>query len=402
MSRAAILVAGALIAAPALAEGLDATMGRARFERAWTPAPASTRASDGLGPHFDARACAACHPGLDRPVVVGLAAPAAGMAARLSDAQGRPDPVYGRQLQTQAATGLSPEAKLRLRAERRPGDPGPRWRVEARGLRHGALAKGVILSARLAPPLFGLAGLEAPPDAALHALAAAQAAAPGPVKGRVSLVDDGSGAQRAGRFGFKAQDPDLIARIAGAFHADMGMSSALRPMHGGDCTTHQRDCRAAPHGAPDRVGPHEIDASTLGQIAAFLRDRPAPAPPSPPSREGAAIFARIGCAQCHVEAPGAAFGEAAKLWSDLLLHDLGPRLAGATEGAARPQDWRTAPLIGLGAGMAKGRRLLHDGRARTLGEAIGWHDGEARPARLAHDALTAADRTALAAFLSGL
>ncbi|MBV9079137.1 MAG: thiol oxidoreductase, partial [Methylobacteriaceae bacterium] len=112
--RAIALAAAALaagLAAAAHAAELDVAIGRSLFRRAWLPAPASTIA--GLGPLFNARACVACHQGLDRPVVEvgpgGLVATDA-LVLRLSDEAGRPDPVYGRQIQTSATAGVAPEA----------------------------------------------------------------------------------------------------------------------------------------------------------------------------------------------------------------------------------------------------------------------------------------------------
>jgi len=101
-----------------------------------------------------------------------------------------------------------------------------------------------------------------------------------------------------------------------------------------------------------------------------------------------------------------------------LLHDMGPGLADTlTEGQAGPGMWRTPPLWGLGSlkyvqsrktGALEGTadpdnvRYLHDGRARTLLEAIAWHDGEAAHSRAAFEALAAADRAAVVAFLDSL
>jgi len=74
------------------------------------------------------------------------------------------------------------------------------------------------------------------------------------------------------------------------------------------------------------------------------------------------------------------------------------------DGDAAPQEWRTAPLWGLGksAGVAGGGSYLHDGRARTIDEAIRWHGGEAEDARAAYDELSGEDREALLEFLRSL
>ena len=100
------LAAVLLAAVPALAgeRGLDAVLGRALFDRAWVPAPASTRSADGLGPLFNARSCSACHglrglsPASTNPFALTL---------RLGG-----DPLYGEQIQTFAAPGLGAEGRV--------------------------------------------------------------------------------------------------------------------------------------------------------------------------------------------------------------------------------------------------------------------------------------------------
>jgi CxxC motif-containing protein (DUF1111 family) len=92
-------------------------------------------------------------------------------------------------------------------------------------------------------------------------------------------------------------------------------------------------------------------------------------------------------------------------YTDLLLHDMGEGLAdGRPEGVASGREWRTAPLwgIGLTAEVSGHTQFLHDGRARSLTEAILWHGGEAQAARDAFAALPAAERAALLAFLGSL
>ena len=92
-------------------------------------------------------------------------------------------------------------------------------------------------------------------------------------------------------------------------------------------------------------------------------------------------------------------------YTDLLLHDMGPGLASTLiEGNANPNEWRTAPLwsIGLTSGVSGGEGYLHDGRARTLDEAIRWHGGEAENAQQAYQALSQTDKDALISFLKSL
>lgn len=399
---AAVLAAG-LFSVPAAA--LDEAIGRAMFRRAWVPAPSATKSDDGLGPLFDARACVACHPAGDRPIVVldrGGVASARGLVVRLARPDGSPDPVYGRQMQHEAVTGVPVEATIAVAPDPRAVAGRRLMRPVARlaDLAYGPLAADTRTSLRLAPPLFGLATIEDVPDDAIRVLAAKQAAAGGEVRGRVSEVIDDAGTPRVGRFGFKAQQIDLGRQTAEAFSTDMGMSSPWRPAAEGDCTAAQAACLAAPQGAPDRAGPHEIDAAIVAALVSYVRTLPVPpGMASAQASQGEKVFAAVGCAACH----GGDLGGSPPLRSDLLLHDLGEGLSsGHGEGSAGAREWRTAPLAGLGHAAARRAGLLHDGRARSVEEAILWHDGEARGARDRFVALRPADRRALHAFLASL
>ncbi len=128
-----------------------------------------------------------------------------------------------------------------------------------------------------------------------------------------------------------------------------------------------------------------------------------PAPRPAEDDEGAALFRDAGCAACHVPILAGAGGRAVRAFTDLLLHDLGPGLAGGfPEGAASPGEWRTPPLWGLGASMRRGDRLLHDARAATIDEAVRWHGGEAEEARARFLALAPGQAARLLAYLEGL
>ena len=129
--------------------------------------------------------------------------------------------------------------------------------------------------------------------------------------------------------------------------------------------------------------------------------------------KGKALFNKSGCAGCHVpsfttgEAPGQPHLSNQRIWpySDFLLHDMGEGLADhRPEGLADGQQWRTAPLwgVGLTETVSGHTFFLHDGRARNVEEAILWHGGEAQRARDAYAALSADERAALVAFVNSL
>lgn len=377
---AALISAATLVCPPAQADdlgrGLNVKVGEALFERLWASSPASTTSSDGLGPLYSARSCAACHP-----------AQGLGQSPKLIARLTPPDPVYGRQIQTHAVAGLPAEAQL---------DPG--WEpheITLRGetfvlrrpqpslgaLAHGPLAATTRMGLRQAPVLHGMDALDQIPDAAIIANADPDDTDHDGIAGRASWLPDG----RLGRFGWQANEPDLRTQTASAFSTDLGLGTPEFPDPWGDCTATQTTCRTAPHG-----GIPEIGDQVMALLDEFLRAVPAPQPTAP-----SALFTQTGCAGCHLPSLGGV-----PAYTDLLLHDMGPDLADA--GGA--SQWRTAPLWGLGLTDPRPARTtyLHDGRARSVQEAILWHDGEAAHARDNFLTLSASDRAELVAFLESL
>jgi CxxC motif-containing protein (DUF1111 family) len=393
------LMATAVAASAAAAAGdLDAVLGRALFERDWIAAPASTDSADGLGPLFNARSCAGCHAG----ETLGARFTAAGdgrmagrgLVLRFGDAAGRPDPTYGHLLQNRAIDGLVAEGRLVLFA---PPSPQGRYGMTV-SLDRGALAPATRMSLRVAPPLVGRAALDRIDAAAVLALADPHDRDGDGVSGRARLLS-GSGEEALGRYGWKAGNVSLAHQIADAFAAEIGLSSALRPLPFGDCTARESDCLAAPDGASAGNGGHELPPEAIGLVAAFLRE--AEPPPRPADQAGKSLFAAFGCASCHVPTLPDGGGNPVAAYTDLLLHDLGPEL---DDGVGAPgvdsAEWRTAPLVALA--PVAGRRYLHDGRAGTLDAAIRAHAGEAEPAARAFASGSAAERRALIDFLEGL
>ncbi|WP_395664620.1 di-heme oxidoredictase family protein [Methylocella sp.] len=381
--------------------GLDLKIGAALFKRAWAPAPASTRADDGLGPLYDARSCASCHPGAGRAAArfdPDGTASGRGLVLVIARADGAPDPVYGRRLQIDAVPGLAPEGIVAVADTTLPD--GRRARApQARDLAYGPLDPQSRLSLRVAPDLRGRGALEAVSDAALLAVAAEQARAGGPVRGTARRVVLPDGRTVVGRYGWKAGEPDVAGQTAEAFSLDLGLSTRLRPEPWGDCTAREPACRAAPHGGRSPLsGGVEISDPIFSRVVAYVTSLPAP---EGPARDpaGEKIFAQTGCAQCHrPRLPGAD----AALFTDALLHDMGEGLAGAPEPGASAAQWRTAPLAGLSDALSRETGLLHDGRARTLDEAVAWHGGEGAQSAARFSALTPAQRAALSAYLSKL
>ncbi|MEW6122327.1 MAG: di-heme oxidoredictase family protein [Pseudomonadota bacterium] len=406
-ARAAIgagLAAAALIAAGSALAGLDALdvqIGRALFDRAWVVAPASTKADDGLGPLFDARSCASCHPRDGRGsirVEADGTLDGRGAVLALGRPDGAGDPVYGRRLQIDAVQGLTPEGVLAV--EERALPDGRKARVAApRQLAYGPLDPSTGLSLRAAPDLRGRGLLEQVPEAAVAAIAAVQ---PEAVRGRLRHVTLPDGTRALGRYGWKNSQPSLEAQSSEAFFLDMGLSTPLHPEPWGDCTAAQQVCRAAPHGI-ESEGAVEISQVLLARVVAYVASLPVPEPEGRADRKGERLFAVAGCAQCHQPALPTNAGGSARLFTDLLLHDLGPGLADTlSEPGVAAGEWRTAPLAGISDALRRKTGLLHDGRAASVPEALAWHGGQADAARRAFLALNPAERAALVAYVSNL
>jgi CxxC motif-containing protein (DUF1111 family) len=406
--------------------------GRRLFRKVWVAAPAPVPGADGLGPLFNARACRDCHDagGRGRLPADG---PAVGLVLRVALPGGdapetiadwiatRPHPAYGHQIQDAAAPGLRPEGRVAVTWTDLPVPLAGGEVVTLRrpvfsvsDVAYGPIGDETPLSARIAPPMFGLGLLEAIPEADILALADPMDGDGDGISGRPALVPDaGTGSATLGRFGWKAAAPTVRAQSAEAFSADMGLSSVLHPDPAGDCTAAQTACQTAPNGqTPGAESGHEVGADSLNLVTFYAANLGVPARSGATDREvqrGKALFHNAQCAACHVPAfavqpPGRA---PHLIWpyTDLLLHDMGPGLAdGLPEGRASGAEWRTPPLWGLGLTAAPGLEtgFLHDGRARTILEAILWHGGEAQAARDAVASMPPADRAALLAFLESL
>ena len=348
--------------------------GDAGFERAFAPA-------DGLGPIFNNRACASCHSG---------------------DGRGRPENIL-----TRISLGLDPALAL----------GGPQIQDRAiPGAVPETLPAGVDVSRRLPPPVFGVGLIEAIPVAAILAHADATDADGDGISGRPNLVtpapwvpasEPGGGpGLQLGRFSRKAQVSTLLQQSVEAYHQDMGITSDFLPVENpnrqsGVATT-----------AADQAPDPEVTESTVRAVVDYIRmlAPPGPGADTPARLRGREIFAGIGCATCHVPSfttgshrISALANRTVTLYSDLLLHDMGDALAdGRPDGDANGREWRTPPLWGLRVArrFLNGELfLLHDGRARSVAEAIELHGGEASAARGAFERLDAGDRADLLDFV---
>ena len=395
-------------------------VGDSFFNQNWVTAPASTDARDGLGPTHNALSCSSCHShdGRGRPPD-GPDDPERGLLLRLSipGPDGPiPDPSYGDQLQDRSILSASPEGRMAIGYEEigglyADGTPyalrKPSYAIE--DLAFGPLHPDVMISPRVAPAIIGMGLLEAIPAGTVTALADPDDADGDGISGRPNSVWDVRARSFAlGRFGWKANQPTIEQQVAGAFHGDIGITSTLFPDQ--NCPAPQTACAAAPDG-----GSPELPEARLGKVAFYSRTLAVPAMRNVDDvtvRRGAVLFVENGCALCHVpklttgpHPIGALANQTIYPYTDLLLHDMGAGLAdNRPDFEATGLEWRTPPLWGIGlVRTVSGHTMfLHDGRARSLEEAILWHGGEAAASRDGFIGLDGDDRDALITFLESL
>jgi CxxC motif-containing protein (DUF1111 family) len=421
------------------AEEQDFKLGNALFTKLWVSSPSSTQASDGLGPLFNARACQSCHvkDGRGHPPEGGR--DATSMFLRLARAPATPeersklerlevmslpDPVYGGQLQDQAVPGLSAEGRMMIRYDEQPVTLAGGETVMLRkptysvaDLAYGPLDPTTTLSPRIANPMIGLGLIEAIAEEDILALADPEDRNGDGISGKAARArDHRTGEIKLGRFGWKAQNADVRDQSSSAFAGDIGISTPDDPRHFGDCTPAQVQCLASATGVQTRLGDTEAPDPVLDLVTFYAKSL---APPARRDVEDAEVlrgkqqFYDSGCTACHTpkfvtsrKADNKA--QAFQLiwpYSDFLLHDMGEGLAdGQAVGDATGNEWRTPPLWGIGLTKTVNGHsfFLHDGRARSLTEAILWHGGEAQTARDTFIASAPQDRKALITFLESL
>ena len=344
--------------------------------------------NEGLGPIFNNVSCASCHSG------DGRGRPENGFF-RFSVGEDLVPHLGGPQLQDKAIAGAVPER----------------------------LPPGVQTSFRLPPPVFGVGLIEAIPESAVLAHADPNDADGDGISGRPNFVvpedfvpiDEiggfqtdslGEGKPTLGRFGRKAAVGSLLLQVVKAYHEDMGITNDFLPVE------NKNPLASRATEAADRVADPELPEEEVRAVLAYLRGLAPPAPGAMTARreQGEELFRSVGCASCHVpelrtgpSTIAALSNQPVRLYSDLLLHDMGPGLAdNRPDGDATGREWKTAPLWGLRImrDFLNGDAfLLHDGRARSVEEAILLHGGEAEKSRNAFAQLAADARAALLDFV---
>jgi CxxC motif-containing protein (DUF1111 family) len=338
-------------------------------------------AEEGLGPTFNGRSCAECH----NIPAVGGGGTILELRAGRRDAEGRFDPLPGGSL-------------FQL------------FSIPPHTCQERIPAEANVVAPRKSIPLFGAGLVEAISDEALAALADPDDRDGNGVSGRVHwVVDAASGATRAGRFGWKAQQATLLTFCAEAYLEEMGITNELFPRENAPNGDTELLARCLPirrvrsiEDVPDPfTGLRGID--NFEAFVRFLAPPPRGEIPEA-ARRGEQVFGEIRCAACHV--PTLVTGASANpvfdrrdvpLYSDLLLHDIGTG-DGIPQGDALGEEIRTPTLWGLRAR----RGLLHDGSAATPEEAILRHEQEAGESRRLYLNLVESDADALLRFLDSL
>ncbi|MES1205580.1 MAG: di-heme oxidoredictase family protein [Pseudomonadota bacterium] len=353
------------------------------------------REPDGLGPLFIRASCEACHQADGR---------GPGLVGKMVVVQ--QDGVTAAADQSALAYGTTQRPHVAAGARRPLGVPGADTLAQA-------AAPAVRTTFRLPPAVFGRGYLEAVADSEIERLATRAAGRHDGIRGRINRVryeseaNPGTAVHRhrhgqsgiIGRFGLKARIATLDEFAADALQGDMGLTSPVRPAEPPN-----------PDGLTDDAKPGvDITGDDLNTLADYLRLLEIPHRAGDTDR-GRDLFARALCAECHVPAlatrtdyPIAALADRqAPVFTDFLLHDMGAQLAdGITDASAAPGEWRTAPLIGLRFSPA----FMHDGRAKTVEEAVLAHEGPGSEANVAvarFRAFEAAARSELIRFVEGL
>ena len=341
----------------------------------------------GLGPYFVAASCGTCHPGDGK-----------GHPFTTLTRFGQSDTTCntfldrgGPQLQNRAIPGHTPER----------------------------IPPGATFSKFTPPAVTGLGFLEALTDEQILSNADPEDNDGDGISGRPNYIEapdfftplwyhQPRNGKFIGRFGKKASVVNVLQQTVGAYREDIGITS--------DFSLSEPAVYDKPNETADHVADPEVSAATIKNVVFYLRTLKAPGqrePGNPDVIRGKQLFEEISCAKCHIPKWTTPVSDIPVLsekdfypYTDLLLHDMGPGLNdGYTEGTALPEEWRTPPLWGLGLSKdSQGGQyfLLHDGRARSIDEAILLHGGEAARSQQQFLELTGEEKDHVIRFLESL
>ena len=389
--------------------------GDGAFEAIFVTSPSPV--NPGLGPVFNNNSCQSCHAnnGRGKPDDT-LTSLLFRVSVPGESEVGGPNPVagFGLQLQTRATIGTAKEAGVNIEYTETPGQYGDGTEYSLRTPVYNPADPyipppvGMLLSPRIAPPIFGIGLLEAIPEDEILANADPADEDGDGISGRPNMVWNLETGQTAlGRFGWKANTPTAFQQAAEAYNQDMGITNPLVP---DESCLGQTQC----DGIDDDP---EIPFDTLDDVAFYVQTLAVPARREfdTESRRGEKLFEQAGCSSCHIPVhttdvhparnESALNNQVIFPYTDLLLHDMGDGLADRRpDFLANGREWRTSPLWGIGLTKTTNghTNFLHDGRARSLEEAVLWHSGEAEDAKEFFRNLGLSDRDAVIEFLKNL
>ncbi len=401
----------------ALEKHLD---GDVEFEAIFVTTPAVV--NPGLGPIYNNVTCINCHArdGRGRPPRVDEKF--VSMLFRLSlpksenTAVGKspiPVPGYGTQLNNRAIYGTPAEGTVKIEYSEQPLTTEDGTRVHLRYPNYTItdtyqpLPENVEVSPRVAPVVFGLGLLEAIPEKTILTYADENDVNGDGISGKPNYVwDVVQKRSTLGRFGWKANQPNLLQQVASAYHDDMGLTTSLFLLENSFGQSQLTEKSTTP----------EVSDEILDVVTFYVQTLAVPARRNvedPQVMHGEQLFTQAQCADCHIPTlrtgvlPGvpSVSNQTIHPYTDMLLHDMGPDLAdNRPDFHANGREWRTPPLWGIGlVRTVNGHtNFLHDGRARNLMEAILWHGGEAEKSRQAVLDMSITERDALIAFLESL
>jgi len=405
-------------------------VGRSFFHTNWVIAPSSTTAVDGLGPIFNTSSCNSCHveDGRGRtPFSAGeqLSSVLIRLSQAGQDPHGgpNPDPDLGVQFRNNAILQATPDGQAFVTYTNSvvtyPDGSTDTLRVptyQLTSLRNGHPVN-FMTSPRIADQLIGMGLLQAVPEATILSFADPNDSNHDGIIGVPNYVWNVELQQTVlGRFGWKANESTVREQVANAFSNDIGITTPVFPapsLYGFELTSFG----SLPNGS-DTTGEAELPEPFFTNTVFYTEALAVPQRRNwtdPTVVHGKALFFQSGCVSCHrAQMVTGSFPDVPLLsnqtihpYTDLLLHDMGPALAdGRPDYQATGSEWRTAPLWGIGlvslVNNSEGMFLMHDGRARTIEEAILWHGGEALNSKTAFMKLSKADRTALIKFVNDL
>lgn len=394
--------------------------GDVEFEAVFVTAPAVV--NPGLGPIYNNVSCINCHsrdgrgrpPDLDEKLVsmlFRLSLP--NSENELTDQQPIPVPGYGTQLNNRAIYGTPAEGTVKIDYTEQTMTLQDGTRVHLRYPNYTLtdtyhpLPENLQVSPRVAPVVFGLGLLEAIPEETILENADENDSNGDGISGKPNYVwDVVNRTYTLGRFGWKANQPNLLQQVASAYHDDMGITTSLFPLENSIGQSQLKENSPTPEVSDEILDVVTFYVQTLAVPARRKVDDPA-------VKHGERLFAQAQCADCHIPTlrTGVLTGvpsvsnQSIHPYTDLLLHDMGPDLAdNRPDFRANGSEWRTPPLWGIGlVRTVNGHtNFLHDGRARDLMEAILWHGGEAEKSRNTVLEMSKTERDALIMFLESL